>query len=215
MFPGGSIEDVRKSFLNGNLTDVGIWSVLLTPDMSDAADFARRYFADFNEKSQAAWHLKVFAKATVNKEQPGAPIQWHADKDMFEQSQKIRRDLDAAGAKLPGMCIVFMDSIHPPSKSPSWAVLPLDEAKLSNSVVFLRGLEVTRECVRKAYKDLGLEMEKPLGEADSKALIERLQSQLRKANRSEKTSAYVIKPTAWAVQSVLSALLGLPFSNMF
>lgn len=213
MWPAGSIEDMRSVYeKEGRVTEAGIWSILLTPTKSDAAEFAQKYFSYFNNLSQSVWHLKVFAEYAF---ETGS---WRASQSLFDRSDEIRSSLKRCGLNVPPMCILFLSTSKPESELPCseaaqiWAVLPLDEKKLANEAVFKAGLQATREVVDLCFRELKIERHDPLTQEDTDRLIALLQKKLKKLSMDKKLACYLVKPAKWVVLAVISSILGLPIS---
>lgn len=215
MWAAGSIEDMRSMYQNqGRQTEAGVWSILLTPTMSDAAEFADRYFEYFNDLSRGVWHLKVFAERCP---ETGA---WRANEDLFKRSEAIRSSLEKIVDNLPPMCIVFLSANKPeddmPSEAPvqTWAVLPLDETKLSNQKLFTSGLQATRVALDECYRDHRIERCTALTQKNTDLVIKSLQTKLYRLATNKKVACFLVNPAKWVVLTVISAILGLPVSAL-
>ncbi|MBS1073932.1 hypothetical protein JK176_03455 [Gluconobacter sp. Dm-73] len=177
----------------------GLWSLLLTRNKEETADFARRYFDDFNKISTDGWNLCVCANFDPNR----YPSQWFDDEKFFEYEKLIREQLIFSGVTVPDMAIIFYDP-HDEYLGITNLIIPINNKAMQNKILFKRAFEGIQSDIMSSADELHINIRSEITSDDYKKIINRLQGKLER----RKLLSFISMISSPVGNAFLGALVG-------
>ncbi|MBM9399989.1 hypothetical protein JUN65_00030 [Gluconacetobacter azotocaptans] len=213
MYPVSSIETFKQYYENSRnlsvgqkLTHTGVWSLLITRNKFDSADFARRYFDKFNSISEAQWNLCICAEG--KQRNPEGPILWEESDELFRYEESIRKKIEQQTRPLHNMCIAFY---NPTTENSNFGrntlIIPLDSSRIANSRFYEEGFIKTHRCIMNASRKTGVSVYEKVSDDDYDKLISSISSELEK----EKITRFCFSSIKYLGSTVFGGWVGSLF----
>lgn len=189
MYPAGPTDTILRFYRSRREPVTGVWSVLLTKNPRDSADFAQRYLDTFNRVSLHDWHLGVFAARS----RKGA---WFVPDGLSRMQQVLQEALIKAGHKVPDNCLVFFDpnALGPQERaltienipegafSETCLVIPFDLDRIASAAVMEAGFERIHAAIRRVFRRNGLDAHSVIGSGQMPVILREIESELKTAS---------------------------------
>lgn len=186
MYPAGPTDTILRFYRSRQEPVTGVWSVLLTKNPRDSADFAQRYLDTFNRVSAQDWHLGVFA-ARSRKDA------WFVPDSLLKMQQVLYEALITAGHKVPDSCLVFFDpnALGPQERaltvenipdgafSETCLVIPFNLDRIANTATMEAAFERIHAAIRKVFRQNGLDAHSVIGSGQMPVILREIESELQ------------------------------------
>lgn len=203
---GRSLEELRG--LAEGPGGGGVWSILLSSDPRQCAEFANRYQDMFNSIADRTWHLAVGAVHAADQNFSGEQIKYAADGRFHEEVKYFASALSGHRRKLSELHIVFFDPRRTDQGAPA-VVLPFDGAKISRSELYRSGFQAAHDAVLQTFKTLQLSPYDVIPIEKSDEFFNELQRQLHLA----KLISFSLRAGRFIVTSLLAGLISYPMQK--
>ena len=189
MYPAGPTDTILRFYRSRQEPVTGVWSVLLTKNPRDSADFAQRYLDTFNRVSAHDWHLGIFAAES----RKGA---WFVPDSQLRMQKVVQDALITSGHKVPDSCFVFfdpnalgpqeraltLDNITEGAFSETCLVIPFNLDRIATTAVMEAGFERIHAAIRKVFRRNGLDAHSVIGSGQMPVVLREIEAELKAAS---------------------------------